>query len=91
MIKVFVLKLPWSHWLSQVVWVQDPDRVTITLCVPLLFMQLEVCLAITIKGIFYSIHLGILVFVSKSNQCPVLQLNDFAKVRKQLKLILCVL
>lgn len=46
----------------------------------MVFIQLGVCLAILIKGIIYPIDLG-WVSVSKTNQCLVLQLDDFAKVR----------
>lgn len=81
----------WPHWLSQAVSVEDPDRAIITLYVPFSFMQLEVCLAIIIKGIFYPVDLGRWISVSKSNQCSVLRLNDFAKVRKQCKLTPCLL
>lgn len=71
----------WPHCLSQAVGVQDPDSDHHFMCSPLAYTTRGVFRAMLIKGILYPIDYGLWVSVSKSNQCLILQLDDFAKVR----------
>lgn len=59
MIKVFMLKLPWSHWFSQVVWVQDPDSDRHFMCFPFIYAA---------RGVFSHNNKRYILFHSSRNK-----------------------